>query len=304
MAYSDGTLSPADLAVLSGNSGNNNGWADGSGAWWIILFLIFGAFGNGNGFGWGGNGGGAQENYVLASDFATLQRQIDSATTSLENKGDRIQEQICNTDQMLAGQFANLNTNLLTNAATLNNTLATNFGTTNSNLMNGFANVNQGISANRYENQLAMNTLGSQLQNCCCDQKVLAMQNANALQSQLANMNYDNTVGMNGIQTSLAAGFNGVNQTACMNTRDIIDNNNNNFRQLHDEIVANRMSDKDAQISELQTALNNANLAASQARQTNQIVDQLRAPTPVPAFNVPMPWSYNGYNNGCGCNNF
>ena len=51
-------LSPADVAVLSGNAGNGNtGFGDG-GAWWIIIFLIFalGGWGrNGNGF--GGNGG-------------------------------------------------------------------------------------------------------------------------------------------------------------------------------------------------------------------------------------------------------
>ena len=55
----EGMLSPADVAVLSGNTGNgnnNNGWGD-NGAWWIILFLIFGwgrnGFGNG---GFGSNG--------------------------------------------------------------------------------------------------------------------------------------------------------------------------------------------------------------------------------------------------------
>ena len=33
--------------------------------------------------------------------------------------------------------------------------------------------------------------------------------------------------------------------------------------------------------------------------QTNQIIGALRAPTPVPAYQVPNP---NGYYNGCGCN--
>lgn len=55
--YNDG-LSPADVAVLSGNNGGNNG-GFGNGDWsaWIIIFLIFalGGFGR-NGFG-GGNGG-------------------------------------------------------------------------------------------------------------------------------------------------------------------------------------------------------------------------------------------------------
>ena len=68
-------LSPADVAVLSGNAnGANNGWGD-NGAWWIILFLIFGWGRNGfGGNGFGGNGGVA-DNSVLATDFATLERK-------------------------------------------------------------------------------------------------------------------------------------------------------------------------------------------------------------------------------------
>ena len=38
---------------------------------------------------------GAVDNYVLASDFATLQRQIDSSTSSLERKGDTINSGLC-----------------------------------------------------------------------------------------------------------------------------------------------------------------------------------------------------------------
>ena len=46
------SLSPADIAALSGNNdsfGNN-------GAWWLILFMMFAFGGNGWGNGWGNNG--------------------------------------------------------------------------------------------------------------------------------------------------------------------------------------------------------------------------------------------------------
>ena len=36
----DGMLSPADVAVLSGNTGNNGMFGDN--AWWIIVLLLFG----------------------------------------------------------------------------------------------------------------------------------------------------------------------------------------------------------------------------------------------------------------------
>lgn len=58
--YND-SLSPADIAVLSGNNGGNGNSGFGNGDWsaWIIIFLIF-ALG---GFGRNGFGGG---NYVVS----------------------------------------------------------------------------------------------------------------------------------------------------------------------------------------------------------------------------------------------
>ena len=55
--YNDG-LSPADVAVLSGNNGGgNSGFGNGDWSAWIIIFLIFATMGWGrNGF--GGNNGG------------------------------------------------------------------------------------------------------------------------------------------------------------------------------------------------------------------------------------------------------
>ena len=68
----EGMLSPADVAVLSGNGRNTGNDAFGdNGAWWIIIFLIFALGGfRGNGFGgFGGSGSGVGENYILATDF-------------------------------------------------------------------------------------------------------------------------------------------------------------------------------------------------------------------------------------------
>ena len=97
MNYGDSGLSASDVALLSGNNGRNNDGFGGDGSWaWVLIFLIF-AFGgwgrNGNGF--GGTGSVATDNYVLASDFATLQRQIDSSTATLERKADATQQGLC-----------------------------------------------------------------------------------------------------------------------------------------------------------------------------------------------------------------
>ena len=137
----EGMLSPADVAVLSGNTRNdgNNGWGE-NGAWWIILFLIFGWGRNGFGGGFGGNSGGVTDGYVLASDFAQIDRKLDTISNG-----------ICDST------FA------------LNNTMTNGFAATQQTLCQGFSGINQAITTNGYETRLGVQGLASQLANCCCD---------------------------------------------------------------------------------------------------------------------------------------
>ena len=133
-------LTASDVALLSGRNGNNDGFGD-NGSWWVIIFLIFAFMGwgrNNNGFG-GGNGSVA-DNYVLASDFATIQRQLSDGFGDLTAQSRYIQNGLCD------GFYA-MNTSLL----------------------NGFAGVNNSIMTNGYETRNAINNVSSQLANCCCD---------------------------------------------------------------------------------------------------------------------------------------
>ena len=84
MSLSDGTPMMT-MPVAPANTGNGNGFGwGGDGAWWIVLFLIFAAFGGwGNGFGFGGGGNGVMDGYVLTSDFANIERKIDSVNQGL-----------------------------------------------------------------------------------------------------------------------------------------------------------------------------------------------------------------------------
>lgn len=86
-------LTASDVALLQNGNGNGFGWGN-DGAWWIILFLIFG-WGNNGGYGFGG-GAGASQNYVLASDFATIQRQLSDGFNSIDNALDAQNTGICN----------------------------------------------------------------------------------------------------------------------------------------------------------------------------------------------------------------
>lgn len=272
MNYGDGALSASDVALLSGNTGrnSNDGFGD-NGSWWVIIFLIFAFMGwgrNGNGFG-GGTSSGAADNYVLASDFATLQRQIDSSTASLERKADATQQGLCD------GFYA-MNTGMLNGFSGVQQTLC-----------QGFSGINQAIATNGYENRLATQGLSSQLASCCCDIRE----------------------GIQGVNFNMAQNTCALQNTMNMNTRDIVENQNANYRALHDEIVANRIEDKNAQIQAQQNEINALRLAASQSAQNNYLVEQLSPKCPIPAFLTCNPYTgqtyTNGYgygcNSGCGC---
>mgnify|MGYP003299783711 FL=1 len=245
MAYGEGGLSASDVALLTGN--NNGFGGNGDNAWWIILFLIFGWGRNGFGGGYGG-GSGAADNYVLATDFATIERKLDSV-----NSG------ICDAT------FA------------LNNTMTNGFANTQQTLCQGFSGVNQAISNSAFNTERGLWNLSSQFADCCC-------------QTQRA---------IDGVNYNMAMNTNGIQQTLCSTTRDLIENQNANYRALHDEIVANRMEDKNAQIAAQQNEINALRLAASQAKQNSYLVNELR-PCPVPAYITCNP--YQSYNPcGCGC---
>lgn len=95
-----------------------------------------------------------------------------------------------------------------------------------------------------------------------------------------------------------------LQNTMNMNTRDIIESNNANYRALHDEIVANRIEDKNAQIQAQQNEINALRLSASQERQNSFLISQLK-PCPDPAYIVPNPnccYDYSVTRNTCGCN--
>ena len=225
--------------------GNNNGnggfggYGNGDWAWIIVLFLIFG-YGR-NGFGGFGGNGGVGENYVLATDFATIERKLDGI-----NNG------ICDST------FA------------LNNTIVNGNNAIQQTLCQGF----NGLNVSYLQ---GTNSLSSQLANCCC-----------GLEKGQMETNYLNA------QNTCA-----ITNNATMNTRDIIDAVNANYRALHEEIVANRIEDKNAQITAQQNEINALRLKASQEAQNNYLISQLGEKCPVPAFVVNGPTPVNFPTNCC-----
>lgn len=130
-----------DVPYVGNCNNGNNGWNDWS--WIIGLALVgglFGGWGNG-GFGFGGGyRGGVGENYVLATDFATIERKLDGV-----NNG-------------LCDGFYAQNTNMLNG-----------FAGVQSALCQGFNGIERSIAQNGYQAQAGFSALGAQLAQCCCD---------------------------------------------------------------------------------------------------------------------------------------
>ena len=143
MSLSDGTPMMT-MPVAPANTGNGNGFGwGGDGAWWIVLFLIFAAFGGwGNGFGFGGGGNGVMDGYVLTSDFANIERKLDA----------------------------------------VNNGICDGFYAMNTGMLNGFAGVTQAVTSGFSAAELArcnqqaalmqqLTAMQMQNQECCCENR-------------------------------------------------------------------------------------------------------------------------------------
>lgn len=255
MSFTEG-MSPADLSAVMGN---NDGFGNG-GAWWIILlFLILG-----RGWGYGDNQGGSsvKDQYVLSSDFATIQRQLSDGFGALEAKGDSISNGLCSGFYETARIGDGINTNILTTGNAMQ--IAT---------MQGF------------------NAVQSQLAQCCCDNR-----------AAIADIKYADAMNTNNITNAVNTGFCQTNFNAQNNTRDIVDSQNAGFQAVMARIDALESHRKDEKIAEQAQQISALQLAASQAAQNNYLVNQLRpCPVPAYITCNPFAASY-GCGNTCNCN--
>ena len=105
MSLSDG-MPTMTMPVAPANNGGGFGFG-GDGAWWIIILFLFVFCGwGGNGWGNNGNSGGVVDGYVLTSDFANVERKIESVNQGLCD-GFYQQAQLVNgTNMAMANGFA------------------------------------------------------------------------------------------------------------------------------------------------------------------------------------------------------
>lgn len=140
MSLTDGSLSAADVAAVTGN-GFGGGWG-GDGAWWLIILFLF--IFNGNWGNWGGGYGGGVGSEV--------QRGFDQSAVM----------------SGISGIQSSLTSGFVDTAAALCN----GFAGVNASIANGFAQAEIGANARQMADMNQAFALQSQLAQCCCDNRL------------------------------------------------------------------------------------------------------------------------------------
>ena len=222
------------VANLDGNNGNN--WNDGSWLWFlIVVFAIFGGWGNGfGGFGGGINGGVGSE----------IQRGFDNQ--AVISKLDGLSNGLCD------GFYA------------MNNSMLTGFNGINTNIMQTGYGIQQAINADTVANMQNTNALQSQLANCCCETRE-AIQGVNynmatntcALQNTMNNNTRD-------IIDSQNAGFRSILDYLCQDKIATLTAENNDLRRAASQDRQNALltSAMSAQTNQIINAVNPAPIPA------------------------------------------
>ena len=159
-------------------------------------------------------------------------------------------------------------------------------------LCDGFYAVNNGMLTGFNTIQQAINA-----------DTVAGMQNANAIQSQLANCCCETREAIQGVNFNMAQNTCALQNTMNNNTRDIIDSQNAGTRAILDYLCQDKIATLQAENNDLRLAASqdrqNALLTTAMTAQTNHIISAVN-PSPIPAYQVPNPNTYIPY--GCGCN--
>lgn len=179
------------------------------------------------------------------------------------------------------------------------------------NLQSGINGIQQGICDSTYTLTNAINNgfhgvdtamcnLGTQLQQCCCD-------NARAIDGvnyNLATQGAATQAAIQGVRYDMATQACDTRNTIQNSTRDIIDNQNANSRAILDFLTQDKIATLTAENQSLkfqasQTA-QNAFFTANQEAQTAELIRRIN-PMPVPAYQVPNPYAGCGCYSSCGC---
>lgn len=262
-------MSPADIAALTGNNNNrsNDGFGnDFGGAWWVVIFVLFFAFGGfGNGFGnrnGNGNGGcdvnilpvnGGFGGYNACCTPATQQGMTDAFNfAKLDNATTGIAQGICDSTYAT--------TNAIKDCCC----------TTQTNMLQGFNGVDKSLCSGFNSVNASVNNLGFQLQNCCCETN-----------RNLDSIRYENS----------------------KNTCDIIQAGNANTQRIIDHLTQNEIQALRTELQSAQLQLSNNAQTQTLVDQLRPCAKPCYLScSPYQSYAPSAFFGNNAYNNGCGCN--
>ena len=152
----------------------------------------------------------------------------------------------------------------------------------NTGLLNGFNGVNVANMQNTAGLQAGLTALGTQLSQCCCDNR------------------YALATGFGEVNTNIATQGCETRRAIADSTRDIIDSNNAGVRSILDFLTQDKIASLTAENQTLKFAASQANqnafIVANQEAQTAELIRRLGRDVPVPAYVVPNPNCCYGYN--------
>lgn len=279
------------MPVAPAYGGFGGGFGGFDGDIWVILIIMFALFGNGFG-GWGGAGGfGAG----LGVDFPWLmngQNGINANTNAGFNQA-ATASQLTGIQSAIASGFGDTALGI----AGLNQAVCQSGNATVA-AVNGAQNA---LTQQMYSNQIA------DLERSFAAQTA-ATQNANALQSQLANCCCENRLATANLAADIARENCADRAAVSEGLRDVLTATQAQTQAILDKMCQMEIDNLKSQNSALQNQVLMKDLAASQnaqtasllsdnAAQTQYIVNRV-APYPIPSYQVANP-----YGCGCGCGN-
>lgn len=275
----------------SSNGYNNGGMGWGDGSWWfiIVLFALWGGFGNGGFGGWNGNGvNGSAVQGALTREQACIDNNFQNLMRETAGISDAVNVGFANLNSTICHQ--QYDTAMLVNGV-------------NNNINQGFHGVDNAICTLGYQTQAGFNAAAAQAADCCCRTQTSIMQLGNQMERGFCD--------------------NGYNMAT--NTNAIIQNAHNDTDRVLAKLDAMEMSRKDETIANLRTQLAQCGDQTTAQYIINQLTSII-SPRAVPAYPAASPcglgnwapqvlansYGYNGYgynsgcgcgcNNGCGCN--
>ena len=170
------------------------------------------------------------------------------------------------------------------------------------------ADINEGFALNNLQGGITA------IQQGLCD-STYALNNAitggfNSVERQIADCCCGTQRAIDGVNFNMAKGFCDLGNVINTNTRDVLENANNNTRAILDFLTNDKIATLTAENQALkfqasQTA-QNALIFANQEAQTATLIRRLGADNPTPAYVVqpPTPVTFPVNNCGCGCGGF